>query len=122
MALTDPVDFSNDNIEQRRQFLQLLVLQLDAIADLSDKSGLDVTALAIQAIATELVHVGIGLMEAQEELVGMKAAVEGFGAVIAGLLGFETASVIDSDEEPDWTQTKAAMQRRGFELREAALS
>src|ERR1700733_12161183 len=122
MALTDLVDFSNDNIEQRRQFLQLLVIDPNVIEELSDKSALDVTPLAIQAIATELVHVGIGLMEAQEELAGMKTAVEGFGAVIAGLLGFETASVIDSDEEPDWTQTKAAMRRRGFELREAALS
>jgi hypothetical protein len=90
------------DVETRRTFLTSLAMN-DAHALLTERRGHSETEaiwLAFRAVALELVSTSIKVMELEEKAATCELTGKVSGAMLAGLLGFETHNP-DNDHEDD---------------------
>jgi hypothetical protein len=90
------------DVETRRTFLTALAMN-DAHALLTEVRGHSETEaiwLAFRAVALELVSTSIRAMELEEKATACELAGKVSGAMMAGLLGFETRNEENDNENP----------------------
>lgn len=122
MADKDPVldGFDMTDTEQRREFLQLMMLDPGALASFTESLGQDGTPFFIQALAHELVVTSLALMELTEKVQGIEILAKASGSMMSGLMGIEQRLEVGPDDNVELVGFQNAVRKCGFMIREGA--